>query len=92
MADIVSITGHPVTPEDKAVELNEKQKSVVRVFEDFLSRAKAGQFSECAVIAIIANNESLETQTSESVGVSNIVAGAEVIKFRLLETRHREYR
>lgn len=92
MADIVTLKGNAFTPEAKQAELNEKQKSVVKVLEDHLARAKAGQYSECAVVSIIAHDDSIDTVTSDNCSLHYLISGLEILKFRLLENRDGIYR
>lgn len=91
MAEIVTLEGSPFTPEAKQAELSKKQQSVVMVLEEWLSRAKAGQYSEIAIVSIVNSDDSIDTVTNEGINLHYIVTGLEILKFRLLENRKREY-
>lgn len=92
MAEVVTLSGVPFTPEQKQVELTEKQKSVVATLEDYLSRAKAGQYSEMAFIGVVTADDSIDTNTSDGISLHYIISGLEILKFRLLENRNALYR
>jgi hypothetical protein len=92
MAKIVTLEGNPFTPEAKEAELNEHQKDLVGILEDWLSRVKAGQYKDIGIVGVCAADEAIDTVTSDNPSLHGMITGLEILKFRLLENRNASYR
>lgn len=92
MAEVVTLEGAPFIPEGNQAELDARQKDLVTMLEDWLSRVKAGQYKDIGIVGVCAADEAIDSATSDSPSLHGMVTGLEILKFRLLEARQAKYR
>lgn len=92
MTEVVTLEGKPFTGDAPKVDLNEHQKDLVAILEDWLDRAKNGQYKDIAIVGVCAADEAIDTVTSDSPSLHGVITGLEILKFRLLENRQASYR